>query len=73
MDGFRTGLDGRKGCLAGKSSVVRRRNFSTSRLVDNEGRKKAYEADITYGTNNELGFDYLRDNMVVYKEQKVYR
>ena len=33
----------------------------------------AYAADITYGTNNELGFDYLRDNMVVYKEQKVQR
>ena len=41
--------------------------------IDNEGRKKAYAADITYGTNNELGFDYLRDNMVVYKEQKVQR
>ena len=36
-------------------------------------RKAMYEADITYGTNNELGFDYLRDNMVVYKEQKVQR
>ena len=36
-------------------------------------RKEAYNADITYGTNNELGFDYLRDNMVVYKEQKVQR
>ena len=36
-------------------------------------RKSAYEADITYGTNNELGFDYLRDNMVVYKDQKVQR
>ncbi len=36
-------------------------------------RKAAYEADITYGTNNELGFDYLRDNMVVYKNQKVQR
>ena len=36
-------------------------------------RKKAYAADITYGTNNELGFDYLRDNMVVYKERKVQR
>ena len=36
-------------------------------------RKKAYAADITYGTNNELGFDYLRDNMVVYKENKVQR
>ena len=36
-------------------------------------RKAAYAADITYGTNNELGFDYLRDNMVVYKDQKVQR
>ena len=41
--------------------------------LDNEGRKTAYNADITYGTNNELGFDYLRDNMVVYKENKVQR
>ena len=41
--------------------------------LKNEGRKEAYNADITYGTNNELGFDYLRDNMVVYKEQKVQR
>ncbi len=41
--------------------------------LDNDERKKAYEADITYGTNNELGFDYLRDNMVVYKENKVQR
>ena len=38
-----------------------------------EERKSAYAADITYGTNNELGFDYLRDNMVVYKENKVQR
>ena len=38
-----------------------------------EERKNMYNADITYGTNNELGFDYLRDNMVVYKEQKVQR
>ncbi len=36
-------------------------------------RKKAYAADITYGTNNELGFDYLRDNMAVYKEGTVQR
>ena len=36
-------------------------------------RKEAYAADITYGTNNEMGFDYLRDNMVVYKEAKVQR
>ena len=41
--------------------------------LDNDARKKAYAADITYGTNNELGFDYLRDNMVTYKEQKVQR
>ena len=41
--------------------------------LDNVGRKAAYNADITYGTNNELGFDYLRDNMVVYKENKVQR
>ncbi len=40
---------------------------------DNEARKEAYRADITYGTNNELGFDYLRDNMVIYKENKVQR
>ena len=41
--------------------------------LDNKERKKAYDADITYGTNNELGFDYLRDNMVTYKENKVQR
>lgn len=39
----------------------------------NEQRKEAYNADITYGTNNEMGFDYLRDNMVQYMEQKVQR
>ena len=36
-------------------------------------KQKAYAADITYGTNNEFGFDYLRDNMVIYKEQLVQR
>ncbi|SHH81346.1 preprotein translocase subunit SecA [Clostridium collagenovorans DSM 3089] len=36
-------------------------------------RKEAYGSDITYGTNNEFGFDYLRDNMVVYKEERVQR
>ena len=41
--------------------------------LTNEERKEAYNADITYGTNNEMGFDYLRDNMVPYKEQKVQR
>ena len=39
----------------------------------NAERKEAYNADITYGTNNEMGFDYLRDNMVIYKENKVQR
>ena len=39
----------------------------------NEERKAAYNADITYGTNNEMGFDYLRDNMVTYKENRVQR
>ena len=39
----------------------------------NEQRKEAYNCDITYGTNNEMGFDYLRDNMVQYKAQKVQR
>ncbi len=38
-----------------------------------EDKKAAYACDITYGTNNELGFDYLRDNMVIYKDRKVQR
>ncbi len=41
--------------------------------LDNAERRAAYGADITYGTNNELGFDYLRDNMVVYKNEMVQR
>jgi len=41
--------------------------------MTSEERQKAYQCDITYVTNNELGFDYLRDNMVVYKEQLVLR
>ncbi|MBQ7725633.1 MAG: DEAD/DEAH box helicase, partial [Clostridia bacterium] len=41
--------------------------------MDKEEKTAAYNADITYCTNNELGFDYLRDNMVIYKEQKVQR
>ena len=40
---------------------------------DNAQRREAYACDITYGTNNELGFDYLRDNMVVHKEEMVQR
>ncbi len=40
---------------------------------DNSQRREAYNADITYGTNNEMGFDYLRDNMVIYKEDRVQR
>lgn len=41
--------------------------------LDNNQRKEAYACDITYGTNNEFGFDYLRDNMVVYKDHMVQR
>ena len=41
--------------------------------LTNEERKAAYAADITYGTNNEMGFDYLRDNMAIYKESRVQR
>ncbi len=41
--------------------------------LDGEQRRDAYACDITYGTNNEMGFDYLRDNMVIYAEQRVQR
>ena len=41
--------------------------------MEQEDKKAAYEADITYGTNNEFGFDYLRDNMVVYRQNQVQR
>lgn len=41
--------------------------------MDKDEKQAAYACDITYGTNNEFGFDYLRDNMVLYKEQKVQR
>ena len=41
--------------------------------VEGEDRKAAYQADITYGTNNEFGFDYLRDNMVIYEEDMSQR
>ena len=45
----------------------------THECPDNNARRAAYAADITYGTNNEFGFDYLRDNMVVYKANMVQR
>ena len=41
--------------------------------MDPSAKKVAYAADVTYGTNNEFGFDYLRDNMVIYKDQLVQR
>ena len=41
--------------------------------MSTEERREAYNSDITYGTNNEFGFDYLRDNMVIYKEEMVQR
>ena len=43
------------------------------RAMSSEEKREAYAADITYSTNNELGFDYLRDHMVLYKEQMVQR
>lgn len=44
-----------------------------NRELSKEEKKEAYKADILYSTNNEVGFDYLRDNMVLYQEQKVQR
>ena len=41
--------------------------------LDNDQRREAYACDVTYGTNNEMGFDYLRDNMVIYKKDRVQR
>lgn len=41
--------------------------------LNNDQRREAYNCDITYGTNNEFGFDYLRDNMVIYMKEKVQR
>ena len=41
--------------------------------IDNDARREAYASDVTFGTNNELGFDYLRDNMVTYKQLMVQR
>jgi len=41
--------------------------------LNNDERRQSYNCDITYGTNNEFGFDYLRDNMVIYKEERVQR
>ncbi len=46
---------------------------SSIKSDDHEERKAAYNCDITYVTNNELGFDYLRDNMAIYKDQMVLR
>ena len=41
--------------------------------ISEDERREAYRADITYGTNNEYGFDYLRDNMVIYREKMMQR
>ncbi len=41
--------------------------------LNNDQRREAYNCDVTYGTNNEMGFDYLRDNMVIYKKDRVQR
>lgn len=56
--------------------VYRFMGLSVGLIVHGEGhdeKKAAYDADITYGTNNEMGFDYLRDNMVAYKDMRVQR
>lgn len=58
------------------SQVFERLGVSVGVILNSltkEERKEAYDCDITYATNNELGFDYLRDNMVIYKEQLVMR
>ena len=52
-----------------KFNIEARKNFFT--VANPSERRQAYEADITYGTNNEFGFDYLRDNMVFSKDQIV--
>ena len=41
--------------------------------LDNDERRENYNCDITYGTNNQFGFDYLRDNMIIYKSEAVQR
>jgi len=76
------------GCLQHESAFVYDENYSPTKEEEQErdlgvvvpekflrpvSRKEAYQADITYGTNNEFGFDYLRDNMVWQSEQKVQR
>ena len=65
------------GCAGGIDSVAeftyREVDVPAGYFLDSAERRAAYACDITYGTNNELGFDYLRDNMVTYKENKVQR
>ncbi len=62
--------------VSGWEKVYRYLGMSVGLIIhelDNGERREAYAADITYGTNNELGFEYLRDNMVVHKEEMVQR
>lgn len=68
---LRVWLQGFKGELLpqDKFNIEARKNFFT--VAKDTERRQAYEADITYGTNNEFGFDYLRDNMVFSKDQIV--
>jgi preprotein translocase subunit SecA len=68
------------GVIIHDSALVFDKDYDTDNVLDDTTkhlrpvtRREAYEADITYGTNNEFGFDYLRDNMVQSKEQMVQR
>lgn len=56
-----------------ESDIEHPEEFGTGRFLREVSRREAYAADITYGTNNEFGFDYLRDNMVLDLAQKVQR
>ena len=57
----------------GKTLVATLPAYLIVQGIDGDARRRAYNADITYGTNNEYGFDYLRDNMVTYKDNMVQR
>ena len=63
------------GCLQHESAYVFDSSVSDNKLTNLRpvSRKEAYNADVTYGTNNEFGFDYLRDNMAVEDSQRVQK
>ena len=69
LAGSRCGMDGAYISIFGHGSV----GVISSGLVSRGRKLKAYQADVTFGTNNEFGFDYLRDNMVLRLEDKLQR